>query len=75
MRREENMKEEKFAGDNREFLLSEEVLASQLVLPKYSTKVRITVMNTLLQKGLVELMPSRTGEFWRLTKQGEEILK
>ena len=44
-----------------------EILKDQLVLPKWSTKVRITVMNQLLNLGLVELKKDkRDAEFWCL---------
>lgn len=47
-----------------------EVLKDQLTLPKWSTKIRITVMNQLLILGLVELKKDKRGtEFWYLTKR------
>lgn len=52
-----------------------EILKDQLSLPKWSTKVRITVINQLLILGLVELKKDKRGtEFWYLTELGNEAL-
>lgn len=52
-----------------------EILKDQLTLPRWSTKVRITIMNELLQLGMVELKKDKRGtEFWYLTKLGNEAL-
>lgn len=52
-----------------------EILKDQLSLPKWSTKVRITVINQLLILGLVELKKDkRETEFWYLTELGNEAL-
>ena len=52
-----------------------EVLKDQLALPKWSTKIRITIMNQLLEMGLVELRKTKhDAEFWYITELGSEAL-
>jgi hypothetical protein len=52
-----------------------ETLRDQLTLPKWSTKVRITIMNQLLTLGLVELKKDKRNiEFWHITELGNEAL-
>jgi hypothetical protein len=42
-----------------------EILKDQLVLPKYSTKISIVVMNSLMKMGLVKLIMTKRGEYWK----------
>jgi len=52
-----------------------ETLRDQLTLPKWSTKVRITIMNQLLTLGLVELKKDKRNiEFWHITELGNEAI-
>lgn len=52
-----------------------ETLRDQLTLPKWSTKVRITIMNQLLTLGLVELKKDKRNiEFWHISELGNEAL-
>jgi hypothetical protein len=57
---------------NQKFSLS--VLSEELSLPKYSSKVNISTMNSLLLMGLVKLTRYANGEFWELTDLGSETI-
>jgi len=51
-----------------------EILKEQLVLPKWSTKIRVTIMSQLLDLGLVELRTDKhKREFWYPTELGKQI--
>ena len=51
------------------------ILNDQLVLPKWSTKVRLSIMLNLMDIGLVELKYIKMNDFWRLTELGKKIIK
>jgi hypothetical protein len=51
------------------------VLKMELSIPLYSTKVRLNIMNSLKDKGLVKLSRYANGEFWELTDDGCLIVK
>ena len=48
------------------------ILNDQLVLPKWSTKVRLSIMLNLMDIGLVELKYIKMYDFWRLTELGKK---